>query len=83
MNRKSFLSGTIISSTQKNHTVGQNKSLIRMHTTCERIHSAVSSPDLLQVKEVKASFLVGWALGNEVKNEFVQEGDKICPNDRM
>lgn len=77
------MSGTIITSTQKNHTVGQNKSLIRMHTTCERIHSAVSSPDLLQVKEVKASFLVGWALGNEVKNEFVQEGDKMCPNDRM
>lgn len=46
-----------------------------MHEMFEWIHSTVPTLDLLQVEEVMASFLVGWALGNGVKNEFVQESD--------
>ncbi len=51
-----------------------------MHKTSQWRHSEVSTLDLLQVEDVRASFLVGWTLGNGVKNEFVQESDEICPN---
>lgn len=47
------------------------------------MHSAVPTLDLLQVEEVKAFFLAEWALGNGVKNEFVQRSDYICPNDML
>lgn len=33
-----------------------------------RMPSIVPTLDLLQVKKVRASFLVGWTLGNGVKN---------------
>ena len=76
-NEKEVLSsGTIISSKQKTFCFtfrAYYKTLIRMHKMCEWIHSTVPTHDLLQVEEVKASFLAGWALGNGVKNEFVQE----------
>lgn len=37
--------------------------------------SAVPTLDLLQAEKVEASSLVGWILGNGVKNEFVKESD--------
>lgn len=44
------------------------ETLFGMHEMFEWTHSTVPTLDLLQVEEVKASFLVGWALGNGVKN---------------
>lgn len=55
--------------------LGYYENLIRMHQMFEWIHSTVPTLDLLQVEEVKAPYLVGWALGNGVKNEFVLESD--------
>lgn len=45
------------------------------------MQSSLHTLDLLQVDEAKAFFLLGWVVGNEVKNKFVQNSDEICPTD--
>ena len=55
------------------HFLGHYEALIRMHKMF--LVDTLPTLDLLQVEEVRASFLVGRALGNGVKNEFVQESD--------